>query len=128
MQVKFGYVLLFVENIERSIAFYTLALGLPLRFHDGHYAEMETGATSLGFVSREFAATQFPHPMPAPGLSSSEIGLVVARADVDTLYEQALAGGATSVLAPLERPWSQRVSYVRDPDGHLVEICSPIGQ
>jgi len=127
MPVKLGYVLLYVDNVERALAFYTLTFGLPLRFHDGHYAELETGATSLGFVAREFVASQFPHPMPPPGQSSSEIGLVVPREEVDSLYQQALAAGAKSVVAPVERPWGQRVSYISDPDGHLVEICSQIG-
>jgi hypothetical protein len=25
-----------------------------------------------------------------------------------------------------QKPWGQTVGYVRDPDGFLVEICSPI--
>ncbi|MFQ3593593.1 MAG: VOC family protein, partial [Gemmataceae bacterium] len=29
--------------------------------------------------------------------------------------------------APVAKPWGQVVSYVRCPDGILVELCTPIG-
>ena len=38
----------------------------------------------------------------------------------------ALAAGATAVRAPAKKPWGQIVSYVRDNNGFLVEICSPV--
>ena len=36
----------------------------------------------------------------------------------------ALAAGATAVRPPTRKPWGQSVSYVRDPDGVLVELCT----
>jgi hypothetical protein len=30
-------------------------------------------------------------------------------------------------VPPTVKPWGQTVSYVRDLDGFLVEICSPMG-
>lgn len=42
-------------------------------------------------------------------------------------YEKAVNAGATEVKAPTEKPWGQTLSYVRDLNGFLVEICSPIG-
>jgi len=42
-------------------------------------------------------------------------------------YEQAVDAGALAVKAVEEKPWGQRVGYLRDLNGCLVEICSPIG-
>jgi uncharacterized glyoxalase superfamily protein PhnB len=35
-------------------------------------------------------------------------------------------GGAEPVTPPQTKPWGQDVAYVRDPDGNLVEIASPV--
>ena len=36
--------------------------------------------------------------------------------------QQAIDAGATAVSIPSEKPWGQRVAYVRDLDGFLIEI------
>ena len=39
----------------------------------------------------------------------------------------AIAAGATSAREPEKKPWGQTVAYLRDPDGVVVELCTPIG-
>jgi uncharacterized glyoxalase superfamily protein PhnB len=53
-----------------------------------------------------------------------EIALVKER--VAQAHAKAIAAGAVSVKEPLVKPWGQTVSYVRCPDGTLVELCSPV--
>ncbi len=43
---------------------------------------------------------------------------------VSEVYERAISFGAKSI--PTEMPWGQTVSYIKSPDGTLVEICSAI--
>ena len=50
-----------------------------------------------------------------------EIGFKVA--DVDIAYAELIRGGATPAMPPTDRSWGQRTAYVRDPDGHLVELA-----
>jgi lactoylglutathione lyase len=126
MTAQFGYVLLYVADVDKAVAFYSAALGITVRFQQGTYVEMETGGTALGFVTREFAQTHFKDKLPPPGQGASEIGFVVPLKDVDATYQKALQSGASAVLEPENKPWGQRISYVRDPDGHLIEICSPV--
>jgi hypothetical protein len=53
--MKFGYTILYVEDIEGAVSFYEEAFGLKRRFvHESEqYAEMETGQTMLAFASAE---------------------------------------------------------------------------
>ncbi len=127
--MRLGYVIFYVPDVKASIDFYERAFGLSLRFlHDsGEYAEMETVATALGFVADSITETN-PFDVapadpsnPAPGV---EIALVTG--DVDAAYAHALKNGATPCMAPESKPWGQTVSYVRDNNGYLVEICSPV--
>lgn len=46
---------------------------------------------------------------------------------VPEAHARALAAGATELRAPEAKPWGQTVSYVRCPDGTLVELCTPVG-
>jgi lactoylglutathione lyase len=55
-----------------------------------------------------------------------EIGFVTK--DVKTAFDRAVKNGALAVSRPETKPWGQTVSYVRDCNGFLVEICSPMGQ
>lgn len=130
--VSLGYVLLTVKNVPASLAFYEQAFGLKRRFlheeGDKAYGELETGATRLGFVSLAQAeATLGCKPVgTTPGDRPLAMEIALVTQDVAGVYAQALKAGATAFQAPATKPWGQTVAYVRDADGHLVEICSPM--
>lgn len=120
---------LWVADIERALAFYQEAFGLRLRFVDsGVYAEVETGATVLAFTERSFAVEQAcPSAGGGPGEPPAPCELVLAVEDVDAAVAAAVAAGATLVRPPVAKYWGQVVAYVRDPDGHLLQISTPAG-
>ncbi|HWH68113.1 MAG TPA: VOC family protein [Candidatus Sulfotelmatobacter sp.] len=128
--MKFAYTILYVRDAAQSLAFYESAFGFPRRFlHDsGMYGELETGSTTLAFAAESLARSTFPNGIQTADLSgppaASEVGFTTP--DVPAAYDQALRAGATAVAAPATKPWGQVVAYVRDPDGHLVEICTPM--
>ena len=128
----FGYVILYVEDVAASLAFYERAFGFERRFfHDDEgkaYGELETGATRLAFASTGLVSG---HLSQAPRISAAgdaPLGFEVAltTADVQSLYDRALAAGATAEAPPETKPWGQIVAYVRDNAGFLVEICTPM--
>ena len=130
--MKLGYVLLYVEDVAQTIEFYEAAFGLTRKFlnveGDQGYGELTTGETTLGFVSHPLASSHgFDYVKTQPdGLPAAfELGLVTD--DVKSAYDNAVAHGATEVAAPTQKPGGQTVSYVRDNNGFLVEICSPVG-
>jgi len=128
--MKLGYVIHYVPDVAATVAFYTAAFGFAQRFaaDDGSYAEMETGATALAFAAESLIEDQgavFRHTRPADAPPAVEIGLVTE--DVRGAYAKAVAAGAVALLPPKEKPWGQLVGYVRDINGALVELCSPMG-
>ena len=128
--MKFAYTILYVRDVGRSLVFYESAFGLPRRFlhESGMYGELDTGATTLAFASHEVAQSNLPDGFqpsdPARPPTASEVAF--ATADVPAAFERAVRAGAAGVAKPKTKPWGQTVAYVRDLDGHLVELCTPL--
>jgi len=127
--MKLGYTIIYVENVAETVAFYERAFDLTCRFvhESGLYAEMETGETVLAFAANEAAEMNgiAIAPNTKNGLPAGwEVCFVTDN--VASAYAQAVSAGATPITSPAEKPWGQTVSYVRDLNGCLVEIASPI--
>ena len=121
-----GWILLYVTDVPASVRFYTQAVGLAVRFADdaGQYTEMETGATTFALCDRSLAADSSGLALSPPTTPTGNVTFVVD--DVAAAFERAVAHGATAVLGPTVKPWGQTISYVRDPDGHLVELATSV--
>ena len=128
--MRFAYTIIYVADVEQSVAFYEQAFGCTRRFitETKQYAEMQTGATTLSFASNDLAASNLPQGFTPNSPSAPPAGIEIAfvTEDVAAAYAQALRAGAISVKAPERKPWGQMVGYVRDRDGVLVEIGSPV--
>lgn len=125
---RFAYVILYVPNVEAALSFYQRAFGLSRRFlhESGQYGELETGATALAFADER--ATPTSHSFALNRLDATAAGAEVAMvvSDVQQAFAHALEAGASPVLAPAVMPWGQTISYVRDLNGFLVELCSDV--
>jgi lactoylglutathione lyase len=126
MEVKLGYVILYVNSIEKTKQFYGELLGLKLRNEVGSYIEYDTGSTILSMNTRVDGreVTQLPIPDGIQKNNTFELGFVTP--DVEGMIERLRQAGVPILLEPTEKPWGQKVAYVEDPDGHYIEICTPI--
>jgi catechol 2,3-dioxygenase-like lactoylglutathione lyase family enzyme len=122
------YVILIVENLDRALRFYIGVLGLKLGDRSGDYAQLDTGATRLALYTRAAMAKTLAISLepPASNAPGFEIGFKVA--DVDAAFCELVARGALPVVPPTNRFWGQRTAYVRDPDGHLIELAQDLGK
>ena len=114
--MKLGYVILYVSDVEESLAFFEKAFGLPRRFyHESGYGEIETGSTALGFASHQLGASNLPDGYVKADLSSMPLGMEIALVtdDVQSAYEKAIAAGAKALKPPMAKPWGQVVAYER---------------
>ncbi len=126
--MKLGYTLFYVDDVSKTMDFYEKAFGLKKGFlHENQYGEMITGETKLGFVNHETAGShgfEYEKSNLQKNPSAFEIGFVTK--DVELAFNTAISAGAISVCKPITKPWGQVVSYVRDCNGFLVEICSEL--
>ncbi|AVY94375.1 MULTISPECIES: VOC family protein [Microvirgula] len=129
--MKFGYTIVYVASVAETLAFYQQAFGFDTRFlhESGEYGELETGGTALAFASHGMGDQLLGgrYVKAAPAADPLGIELAFVSDDVVAAHARAVAAGATSVAVPAVQPWGQTVAYVRDMNGVLVELCSPIG-
>lgn len=120
------YAILIVEDLDRALRFYTEVLGLKLGHRSGDYAQLDTGTTRLAFYARGAMAKTLGLALraPAPDAPGFEIGFKVD--DVDAAFNELVARGAAPAAPPTDRFWGQRTAYVRDPDGHLIELAQAL--
>ena len=129
--VSFGYTILYVKDVPASIRFYETAFGFQQKFMapGDEYGELNTGSTTLAFASLTMAAsnltTGFQPSDPTAKPFAIEVGLVTT--DVEGVVQKAVAAGGSLLEKPKVKPWGQTVAYVKDPDGFLIEICTPVG-
>lgn len=127
--MKLGYTIIYVADVPKTVALYEAAFGLTRRFmHESNlYAEMETGDTVLSFAGNEAAEMNGLAILPNdPNGPAAGWEICFVTDDVAAAYKKAVASGCRPVSSPSEKPWGQTVSYVRDMDGCIVEIASPI--
>ncbi|WP_165070515.1 VOC family protein [Marisediminicola senii] len=125
----FKYSIMYVADVPATVDFYERAFGLRRRFiHESNlYAEMDTGDTILAFSGEamaEMSDLAIRPNRPTDVAAGFETAFVTE--DPRGAYKTAVAAGASAIKPPTEKPWGQVVGYVRDLNGCLVEICSPV--
>lgn len=129
--MKFGYTIIYVPDVAQAVEFYEQVFGLERRFvhESGQYAEMETGATTLSFASNRFVDENYGVAFRTNDSGQPPVGIQITLTteDVAGAYAHAVEAGAAPLVEPVDKPWGQTVSYVKDLNGVLVEIASPMG-
>lgn len=123
----FRYSILYVDDVATALDFYERALGLTRLFlhESGDYGELATGETKLAFSSKALMKQLGKTPGTADP-KNPVFELAFETDDVPAALKKAVEAGATLVQDAREEPWGQITSYVSDPFGYLVEICSPV--
>lgn len=112
------------------MSFYQQTFGYQEKFISPtkDYGELTTGDLTLAFANHNLAANNLPKgyhacqpETPPPGFE-----LCFETVDVEAVVKKALANGAKEYQTMEEKSWGQTVAYLRDLDGFLVAIASPI--
>lgn len=116
-------VILAVDDLARSRAFYTRALGLMPVIETPVYIELTGG---VGLYQREgFARNTGVNTIPGPagaGTTATELyfrvpDLAAACSRVEDLHAALLSARSL-------RPWGEVVAYYADPDGNVIALAA----
>lgn len=131
LEMKLGWVIAYVDDPPACSNFYQQTFGLEGQFAapDGSYAQLDTGPTKLAFASYALGEQNFENGVrrtEVDGGPPPNMEIVLVADDVDAAYRRALDAGCVALAAPVDKPHGQRVGYVRDPFGNLIELATPM--
>ena len=128
--IKLAYTILYVKDVTKAVEFYEKAFGFARKFvtPENDYGEISTGETTLSFASTGLAKSNLKDGFIESNLTNKPFGIEIGFTtnDVEETFKKAREAGAAIVEEPKVKPWGQTVAYVRDLDGFLVEICTPM--
>lgn len=128
--IKFAYTILYVRDVTKTVTFYENAFGFTRKFvtPENDYGELQLGETTLSFASIPLAKSNLTAGFTESSLANKPFGIEIGftTENVEETVFKALNAGAVIVENPKTKPWGQIVAYVRDLDGFLIEICTPM--
>jgi lactoylglutathione lyase len=119
---KPDYILVYVSDMQRSVAFYRDILGLPLRFTTPGWSEFETGSVALALHrgSDERLEERLSEQGGRPPAGVAHLAFVVEN--IQLAYEGLKARGANFSLPPQKQVTGNTLAVLHDPDGFGITI------
>lgn len=125
-----SYVRVLVDEFPACFRFYRDIMGFEVLSGDESnvYAEFQVGPRTRLAVTARRVIAEIPGVSVAAGNAGPERFMLVFEVDDVDAQAAALAGrGARLVAEPVDRPaWTVRTAHLRDPEGNLIEINTPL--
>lgn len=124
---EFGPAVLFVEDLDRTKAFYVDALGFSLGFEDSTSAGVFLGNDMFLLVTVPSASDMLTGEQLGTPNGQRPVGLFnIFVENVDEVFELLRSKGVEFFIDPVDRDWGRRTAHFKDPDGVVWEISQSI--
>ena len=124
---RIGLVTVLADDVDAMKAFYGGVLGFEIVEHLGSYVEFRSEGVRFSVCARDVMFTHTGHPSYVEEANGQRFELAFPADtpdEVDLLYEELVARGATAVRPPATMPWGRRTAFIADPEGNIHEIYS----
>ena len=124
---KHDVTILAVENLQRSVTFYSTAFDWSLRTQGKQYAEFELpGGLGLALCTPA-GFERYTGRLPEVGKNAvSPVQIYLRSDDLPRSVARLHAAGAKPLSKAAERDWGEEAAYFADPDGHVLVVSRPI--
>ena len=121
----FDHITLVVKDLEASRQFYVDFLGMdhvprPGFSFDGHWFQI--GGQQIHLILEHDQSGKAGNLDPENNTRTHHFAFQVQ--DANDAYDKAVSRGIPSVSPPKSRPDGATQTFVNDPDGHIIELCS----
>jgi predicted enzyme related to lactoylglutathione lyase len=110
-------------DVARLVDFYERVTGVPATWSTPDFAEVRTPAGTLAIAGVRTVALFAPDA--ARPADNRSVIVEFLAGDVDAVH-RGLAGTADVITEPTTMPWGNRSLLLRDPDGNLVNVFTPV--
>jgi catechol 2,3-dioxygenase-like lactoylglutathione lyase family enzyme len=121
-----GAITMFIEDTQRSKAFYEQVFGAKAVYEDENAVAFEFENMVVNLL-RVPAAHELIAPAPVGGADAARrFQLTIWVQDADAVCEHLAARGVELLNGPMDREWGMRTAAFTDPDGHVWEVAAKI--
>ena len=117
--MKIGFVRVFVEDLRKSLDFYTKSLGMELDYTDHkNWAQFVSGEdVSLALELCDPARTE-----QGAKLVGRYVGVTLMVEDLQAVYERLKSKGVEFLGPPERQPWGGTLANFKDLDGNVLTL------
>lgn len=116
--MRVSHAIVFVSDMQRSVAFYKDFLGVPARFESPEWTEFDTFGATLALHASDGPAAVSDGSVRNPA-GASRPGLTVA--DLDEFHAKMISQGVTCLQKPTDLHGTRLAQY-QDPDGLSISV------
>ncbi len=114
-------------HLISAITLATTDMARSMRFYQTLGFEFYHGGEQSSFTSFRAGSSYLNLIATSAGQSPTSWGRVIFYvADVDALYEHAIAQGLRPETSPRDASWGERYFHINDPDGHEISFAKPL--
>jgi len=123
-----GAITLFVEDPQRSKAFYEKVFEVPVLFEDENSVAFQFENTIINLL-----ATPAAHELIEPGTvggpdAGARFQFTIFVEDANAVIAELANRGVELLNGPLDREWGMRTAAFTDPDGHVWEVAQNLSE
>ncbi|OBI02894.1 VOC family protein [Mycobacterium scrofulaceum] len=122
--MKFVSTRIITADVNRLVGFYETVTGVPAVWGNELFAEIPTPVGTLA-IGSDKTVPLFAAGSAEPAANRSAIVEFMVD-DVDAEYERLRGHVGEVVTEPTTMPWGNRALLLRDPDGNLVNLFTPV--
>jgi lactoylglutathione lyase len=120
---KVDAIVLFVEDLDKCVAFYRDKLGFGVTFNDDVSYAFKLEDQDFVVLKVSAAADMIsPEAVSLHQAAGHRVLHCVGVKNVDATCEALTAKGVTLLKPPVSQPWGRRTAYFADPEGNLWEL------
>ena len=121
-----GAITLFVENPQRSKAFYERVFDLSTIYEDENAAAFRFENMIVNLLEKPAARELIEPALVADREAGSRFQLTIWVDDADAVCEELASRGVSLLNGPMNRDWGMRTASFTDPDGHIWEVAQEL--
>jgi catechol 2,3-dioxygenase-like lactoylglutathione lyase family enzyme len=123
-----GAITLFVEDPQRSRAFYEKVFEAPVMFEDDDSAAFKFENLIVNLLKTPAAHELIDPATVASRDDGSRFQLTIWVDDADAVCAELAARGVSLLNGPMNRKWGMRTASFTDPDGHIWEVAQELSE
>jgi len=123
---KVGAITMFIEDTQRSKAFYERVFGVQAAYEDENAVAFDYENMIVNLL-RVPAAHDLIAPAPVGDADAARrFQLTIWVDDTDAVCDRLAERGVELLNGPMDRAWGLRTAAFADPDGHIWEVAAKI--